>query len=390
LPGQGLSSDERRSVTVLALPAAALALAATAVSVYLPPVAQGYIGSTTAIGLLIGAEGIMALWLPYLVGRSSDRRGSRLPYIALATPPLVVALALLGLAGSVLVVVPLVLAFYAAYFVAYDPYRTMYSDVIRDEVAGRAQSTQAVARGVGTFVALAAGGALLGLAVWLPFTAAAVVVAVVMAVFLRGARGLAGRARRDGAGGGRSSLREVLAANPKVRTFLAANSLWELSLAALKTFIFIYVTDELGLASGAASLAIGLGAAGVLAGSAASGVLADRLGARRLMTVAVVVFGGGMAVPLLAPDPLPVALAAPAITFAGGVLLSLPYALLQPLMPGGDRGALTGLFGASRGVGTSLGPILAGLAIDLGGEPRFMWLVAGLAALVSVPLLRRL
>jgi len=45
-------------------------------------------------------------------------------------------------------------------------------------------------------------------------------------------------------------------------------------------------------------------------------------------------------------------------------MMSLPYALLQPLMPEERHGALTGYYSAGRGVGVMLGPLLGGVAIQ--------------------------
>lgn len=43
--------------------------------------------------------------------------------------------------------------------------------------------------------------------------------------------------------------------------------------------------------------------------------------------------------------------------------MALPCALLMPLMPEKEHGALTGYYSLSRGLGTWLGPLLGGLAI---------------------------
>jgi MFS family permease len=83
-----------------------------------------------------------------------------------------------------------------------------------------------------------------------------------------------------------------------------------------------------------------------------------------------------------------VALAAPLVAFGGGVTMSLPYALLMPMMPRGAHGAVTGLYSLIRGVGTSLGPLLAGVAIQAaGGDYRWTWLVCGAAILLSTPVM---
>ena len=95
-PGPGgdgqrsLSGSERRTVALLGVPTMALALAITMVTTYLPVVAKEFIGSTVVIGLIIGVEGLVALWLPLAIGAWSDRLrtglGGRLPFLLCATP----------------------------------------------------------------------------------------------------------------------------------------------------------------------------------------------------------------------------------------------------------------------------------------------------------------
>jgi MFS family permease len=85
------------------------------------------------------------------------------------------------------------------------------------------------------------------------------------------------------------------------------------------------------------------------------------------------------------------------IAFGGAVVMTLPYAVLIPLMPTHSHGALTGFYSLSRGIGTMLGPVLVGLAIELFRKPlagthgyAAMWGVAGNAVLLSTCFLRRL
>jgi len=109
-----------------------------------------------------------------------------------------------------------------------------------------------------------------------------------------------------------------------------------------------------------------------------------------------VLFGAPMVVPLLSTSPALIIAVGPLIAIGGGVMMSLPYALLQPLMPEERHGALTGYYSTSRGVGVMLGPLLAGVAIGACSGPlsstegyAAMWGVAGAAALASVPLILR-
>src|SRR3954469_6346142 len=151
------------------MPTLGLALSITTVTTSLPLVAKEFTGSTTVIGVLIGAEGAVALVVPLFVGQWSDqlrtRLGGRLPFVLAGTPVIASSIALMGFAGSLPVAALLVLLFFVSYYSAYEPYRAIYPDTLEPEVAGRGQSTQAVFRGVGTGLALVGGGLLFAIAV---------------------------------------------------------------------------------------------------------------------------------------------------------------------------------------------------------------------------------
>jgi MFS family permease len=388
-----LERSELRILAILGVPTFALALAITTVSTYLPVLAEDFSDSSIVIGLLIGGEGLIALWLPLVVGSWSDRLrtplGSRLPFILAATPVLVLALAVLGFVDTIAEAAVVVAIFFVGYFVAYEPYRALYPDLVDDAIAGRAQSSQAIFRGLGTFLALVGGGLLISISDPLPFIATAVIVAASLGAFC-----LAGvRYRRRERPVHDEAMSEVVRrvadivrGHRELQAFLVANALWELALSALKTFVVLYVTRTLGLSLAGSSLAIGAAATVVLVGALVSGKLGDSLGRARVMRGALVVYGLGLLIPFVSTVPWIVALAAPLVAFGGGVTMSLPYALLMPMMPRGAHGAVTGLYSLSRGVGTSLGPLLAGVAIQAaGGDYRWTWLVCGAAIILSIP-----
>jgi MFS family permease len=390
-----LQRSELRILAILGVPTFALALAITTVSTYLPVLAEDFSDSSIVIGLLIGGEGLIALWLPLVVGSWSDRLrtplGSRLPFILAATPALVVALAVLGFVDSIAAAAIVVAVFFVGYFVAYEPYRALYPDLVEDDIAGRAQSSQAIFRGLGTFLALVGGGLLISVSDPLPFLAAAFIVALSLGAFcVAGVR----HRRRERAvqeaavGEVVRRVADLVRGNRELQSFLVANALWELALSALKTFVVLYVTKTLGLSLASSSLAVGVAATFVLVGALVSGKLGDSMGRARVMRAALVVYGLGLMIPFASTVPWVVALAAPLVAFGGGVTMSLPYALLMPMMPRGAHGAVTGLYSLSRGVGTSLGPLLAGVAIQAAGEDyRWTWLVCGAAILVSIPVM---
>lgn len=395
-----IKPGERRLLLVLGLPTFAYALATTVATTYLPVLAHDFTTSSTVIGLLIAVEGIMALLLAVPAGALSDRGRSRLPFVEWASPVLVVALALMGLAASLPVALALVIVFFAAYFVAYEPYRALYPDMVDDRITGRAQSTQALWRGLGTIIAIATGGALLAIGNTVPFVAAAVVSGLTIAAFLM----LLPRERAEHEPNRSESLRDdvrrlyaLVRERGDLRAFMVANGLWELSLGATKTFIILYLTTGLGVATSLSGLVVAAGAVFIAAATPISGKLSDRFGPVRVMRWSLLVYGIGMLVPFFVADKVVVAAVTPLVGFGGGVVMTLPYALLIPLMKDDDHGLTTGLYSVSRGVGTALGPLLAGVAIGVldgvfGKTDGYqaMWGVCAAAVLLSIPVLNRL
>jgi MFS family permease len=123
--------------------------------------------------------------------------------------------------------------------------------------------------------------------------------------------------------------------------------------------------------------------------------MADRFGSTAVMRVALPLYGAGLLVPLFVRTPWALVPILPAIAFGGGVIMTLPYAMLIPLMPEGDHGALTGFYSLSRGIGVMLGPLLAGVAVSVLKGPLSsthgyagMWLVCSAAVLASIPLVK--
>jgi MFS family permease len=192
-------------------------------------------------------------------------------------------------------------------------------------------------------------------------------------------------------------LTSIVRGHPELRAFLVANALWEASLGALKTFVFLYITVGLGRSQTASAGIVGGVALLVLPAAVISASLADRYGRLRAMVLVLPVYGVGLLVPAFTDS---IAILIPVmliVGFGGGLVMTLPYALLQPLMPEGRHGTITGFYSLSRGMGTALGPLLAGIAIEVLAHPfssshgyAAMWLVCGGTILLSMPALLRL
>jgi hypothetical protein len=86
------------------------------------------------------------------------------------------------------------------------------------------------------------------------------------------------------------------------------------------------------------------------------------------------------------------------VALGGGTVTTMAYALLMPLMPADEQGALTGFYSTSRGVGIGLGPVIAGALIWGTRHGLFaatqgfqaMWIGCAAATFASLFFLRRL
>ena len=231
--------------------------------------------------------------------------------------------------------------------------------------AGRSQSAQAVARGVGTALALVGGGLLLAIDEPVPFVTAAGVLLATTGAFVWALlrRDLPLQQEPGDAMRARAAFREVrrmLGALPGLRAFFVANALWEAALGAIRTFVVLWVTVGLGLSLLAAAGVIGAAGVCVLVGAALAGRLAERFGTRRVVRATAVTYGAPMIVPFLFDDTALLVLMIPLISASAGIMMALPYAMLIPMMPRAGHGLLTGIYSMSRGVGIVLGPLLAG------------------------------
>jgi MFS family permease len=88
-----------------------------------------------------------------------------------------------------------------------------------------------------------------------------------------------------------------------------------------------------------------------------AGSLADRYGRRRLFTVGLTVFTAGSLLCGLAQSPVMLILSRGAQGVGGAIMFSTSLALLAQSFRGRERGTAFGIWGATTGVATALGPV---------------------------------
>jgi MFS family permease len=135
-------------------------------------------------------------------------------------------------------------------------------------------------------------------------------------------------------------------------------------------------------------------AAGYVLAALVAGRFGDEFGVGNVILGASVVYGLGLLVAgfaqtwhwwyyvLIAP-----------VAMAGGVVMTLAWALLFKVMPPRDRGTITGLATTTKGLGLVIGPLAAGAAIDIfHGYFRstdgyaVIWPVVAIPVLAVIPL----
>jgi MFS family permease len=383
----------------LGLGAFGLAFALTVTAAYLPPLLARFTESTTMIALVLAAEGLFALALPVVIGSWSDTfytpLGRRRPFMLVAIGPMAFCLALLAFMPGFWTTALLVFAFFLAYYVYEPPYRGLYPDVLHEDRYGDSQGVQHLLRGIAIGAALVGGGLLFHLWEPLPFLAAAAVTAVACSLPVLLVREDGGHGRVfHGIRSYVASSWELLRREREVRLFLIANASWEGTFAAARTFVVLYFLVGLGRELPLVSLVLGTIAAGYLVAALVAGRLAARFGMARVIFFCSLVYGGGYLVGglvtgwrdwLLAPIF--------GVAIAGGLVMTLAWGLLFTLMPADHRGAVAGLATTSKGIGLIVGPLAAGVAIDL-LEPyltatqgyQALWPLCGLPVLAAAPI----
>jgi MFS family permease len=398
-----LPPARRRLLWTLGLGAFGLAFSLTTTAAYLPPLLSRFTDSGGLIGAILGAEGVFALLISPVIGPWSDSfhtpLGRRRPFMLVALGPIGFSLLLMPFMPNLWTTVVVVMTFFFAYYIFETPYRGLYPDVLSADSFGRSQGIQHIQRGIAIGVALVGGGLLFKLWKPSPFLLAAVLTTTAcgLTILLVREDGGHGRVFEGFAAYVRRSW-HIFWEDGDVRRFLLANSAWEGTFAAARTFVVLYVIHGLHQSKVMSSAVLGAVAVGYVIAAIFAGRLGDRFGLARVIFFASFIYGSGYLVAGLAQQwhdwyfglILPVSI-------AGGTVMTLAWGLLYKIVPEEHRGAVSGLATTTKGIGILVGAPIAGLAIDL-ARPYFhatdgyqvLWPICGIPILAAIPLLIRL
>ena len=354
-----------------------------AVGPFLALYLTGERGVTTAeAGLVLTAFGAGQAISQPVGGVLADRFGRRVTIVL----GLLCSAALLLAVGAARTL-PLLALTVFAYGLCLDAVRpavqAAVADVVSAQDRARAYALNFWAINLGFSVAVPLGGLLASRGYWWLFAvdaATAVVFALVVVLRVPETRPL----RLPGSAAG--SVREVLA--DRLLLALVACTIGQAAvyMQAFSTLPLVVADDGLG----AAAYGVALGLNGVLIVALQPFVLAvlARQDSGRLLLVAGVVQGGGLALHGLA-DSLAAHMAAVAVWTIGEVLQAgLLSGLVADLAPTHLRGRYLGVFGASFGIAAFLAPLAGTQALQHLGEPALWTGCAVLGTASGVGLLR--
>jgi membrane-associated phospholipid phosphatase/MFS family permease len=361
---------------------------------YLPVLLERIDDSPSLIGAVMSVNALAGFIVPLGVGLWSDRReasglGRRVPFMiggaALAIGGLLAAA--LGTASSYLALGLAAAVVYIGLNALTTAHRALVAEDFVDERRPAATAAQEVAAAIGAGVAVGIGGALIEPAAGVAFAlAGAVVAATVLPTLLVSRRlGLGTAEHPRPRGGIRASLTGALR-TPGAREVLLAQTLWVFAYAALPTFFVLYATHELDL---------GLGAAGILPLAfgifiAAGMGLAARTHADRVhgtLLAGAVLLGFGL---LMAGLTTTIGVVGPMLAvgaLGAGLLTSLGFPYFARFVPEGEAGGYSGVFFAGRAVASAVALPLGGLAVELTGTYRSVFVLGGAALVAVVPLI---
>ncbi len=333
----------------------------------------------TALGLVTGVGALFALFANPLIGRLSDRTASRLgmrrPWILGGAVVGVAALALIGAAHSVWVV----LVGWCLAQTAFNAVLAAANATIPDQVPERERGRASGVVGVGTPLAIVVGSWAVNLldsslARFLVPGALGGVLAVLFALALRDRR-------LAQAPAGRLSAREFFGsfvfdprAHPDFGWVWLGRFAMFFGYAGIAAYLLFYLTDELGLsesrAVGVIALANTAAAVLMMASSLLGGVLSDRLGARKpFVALASVVMAVGLLLLAFAPGVATVVVAQAVIGLGFGAFMSVDMALATSVLPNPDEAAKDlGVLNIANALPQSIAPAVAPAVIAAGAH----------------------
>ncbi|ANZ40251.1 MFS transporter [Lentzea guizhouensis] len=368
-----------------------------------PPLLREHITSTAVVGLVMGMDNLLGIFVqPWIANRSDNTRtrwGRRIPYLAVGMPLAALLFTLIPLASTL----PALIAAIFVYSLVGNSFKpiaqALLPDFIEPERRGRANAAVKIASGLTVIVSALISALLVDDHPKLAFTVPALLMLGCTAVLVwrvrdnrsRGYRlALAEDATEEPAGRLRDLAKDIVGDPDRSRLLVVTAVLLFASAWFSSRALFTpYGMETLGLSRGeAGSLTFPSGIAFLVAAYPAA-LLAERIGRIRTMTTGMVVFGVSLALGALVPAPTTTVIAfCVAAAGASGFLINAAVVLWNLAPSARVIGVYTGLYTVSWAVGGFIGPGVVGAMVDLTGW-RYMLLDIALVTALATAVIAR-
>ncbi|XHM65212.1 MFS transporter [Streptomyces nigra] len=369
-----------------------------------PPLLREHLGSAAVVGLLMGMDNLLGIFIQPWIGNRSDRTrtswGRRMPYLVAGMP---IAAGLFVLIPHSAASLPLLIAVLFSYALVANTFKPIAEALVPDFVAperrSRANAAVKIASSVTAIVAALISIFLVDDHLSLAFAIPAIIMLIsigVLGATVRDNRSPAYRAavaESEGEHGAertgprvRDAFLDILRATDRSRLLLlVAILLFGSAWAASRSLITPYGMEALDLSRGAAGgLTLPSGIAFILAAYPAA-LFAERYGRLLVMAVGMSVFAAAMVLGTLVQTPTGTIAALCLAATGASCFLVNAVVVLWNLAPSPRLfGTYAGMYTVGWAGGGFLGPALVGGMVDLTGWPLMLVDIAAVAALSIV------
>ncbi|MFJ8958483.1 MFS transporter [Lentzea sp. NPDC102401] len=368
-----------------------------------PPLLREHIASTAIVGLLMGMDNLLGIFVqPWIANRSDNTRtrwGRRVPYLAVGMPLAAVLFVFIPLATAL----PALIAVIFVYSLVGNSFKpiaqALLPDFIEPERRGRANAVVKIASGTTVIVSALVSAFMVDDHPKLAFTVPALIMLVSTAVLVSRVRDNTSRgyqlaltedAHDETPVRLRDLARDILRDHDRSRLLVVtAVLLFASAWFSSRSLFTPYGMETLALSRGeAGSLTFPSGVAFLLAAYPAA-LLAERIGRIRTMTIGMVVFGVSLAFGSLVPTPATTVVAfCVAAAGASGFLINAAVVLWNLAPSARVIGVYTGLYTVSWAAGGFVGPGVVGAMVDITGWRYMLLDIALITALATAVILR--
>ncbi|SFR06073.1 Na+/melibiose symporter [Lentzea waywayandensis] len=368
-----------------------------------PPLLREHIASTAIVGLLMGMDNLLGIFVqPWIANRSDNTRtrwGRRIPYLAVGMPLAAVLFTLIPLATAL----PALIAVIFVYSLVGNSFKpiaqALLPDFIEPERRGRANAVVKIASGTTVIVSALVSAFMVDDHPKLAFTVPALIMLVCTAVLVSRVRDNTSRAYQlaltedahDETSVRLRDLAKDILHDPDRSRLLVVTAVLLFASAwfSSRSLFTPYGMETLDLSRGeAGSLTFPSGVAFLLAAYPAA-LLAECIGRIRTMTIGMVVFGLSLAFGSLVPTPTATVVAfCVAAAGASGFLINAAVVLWNLAPSARVIGVYTGLYTVSWAAGGFIGPGVVGAMVDITGWRYMLLDIALITALATVVILR--